>query len=323
MELNTGVKPLIIIGGPTGSGKSDAALDLAEKIGGEIISADSVAVYRGMDIGSAKPSKKDLKRVAHHLINILDPDEYFGVNEFVARADKAAKEIYSRDHIPIVTGGTAFYIRAFLYGASFEDEVEHDTSYRDELYAISNETGGMNRLHDMLKELDPEYAVSVHMNNVKRVIRALEYIRFTGRKFSEYNAKQAAKPPCYNFCFTALDRDRNSLYKAIDARVDRMIQEGLVDEVKRLLEMGYDRSLKSMSSIGYKETADYLSGECGLDTAIYKIKLNTRHYAKRQLTWLRREKDVHFIESDSTKGSDLTDTIMDIIKAEPLRMDIS
>ena len=279
---------LLIIGGPTGVGKSDIALKLAQELDGEIISADSVAVYKGLDIGSAKPDAAMMAQVKHHLIDILNPDEYFGIDEFVRYGKAALDDIYSRGKLPIITGGTGFYIQALIYGIDFEDEEDHNDGYRDRLYDISNEPNGVTKLYNMLTNTDPEYAATVHPNNVKRVIRALEYCHHTGRLFSELNNEQRNKTSPYDFIYTAIDMDRDKLYERINKRVDIMINKGLVDEVRGLLDSGYGRELNSMSSIGYKEICSYIAGECDLDTATEDIKRNSRHYAKRQLTWLRR-----------------------------------
>ncbi len=313
VKINTEYKPLIILGGPTGIGKSDIALKLALALNGEIISADSVAVYRGLDIGSAKPDREMTETIPHHLIDILDPDEYFGVDEFVRLAKEAMAGIWSRDHLPIITGGTGFYIQALLYDIDFDDE-ETDDGYRDELYEIASREGGIELLYEQLKDIDPEYAETVHPNNVKRVIRALEYNKHTGRLFSELNKTQRENESPYRFCYYALSIDRELLYKRIDLRVDKMIEAGLIDEVKGLLEKGYDPSLNSLSSIGYKETVEYIYGRCDLTKMAEDIKKNSRHLAKRQLTWLRREKDVKYIERDLSDENDEDRIVQMILK---------
>ncbi|MBR6238463.1 MAG: tRNA (adenosine(37)-N6)-dimethylallyltransferase MiaA [Lachnospiraceae bacterium] len=306
-------KPLVLLGGPTGAGKSDIALALAERIDGEIISADSVAVYRGLDIGSAKPDSDMLSSVKHHLIDVLDPDEYFGVDVFADMAKKAVVEIYQKGRVPIIVGGTHFYIQALLYDIDFEDEPEHDDEYRDKLYEIAKDSDGPDKLHNMLLECDPEYASSVHMNNVKRVIRALEYVHYTGRKFSEYNEEQKKRTSPYDFAYFALNLDRQKLYERIDKRVDLMVEAGLVDEVKSLVDAGYGADLSSMSSIGYKEICAYLNGEYDLTRAIELIKQNSRHFAKRQLTWLRKEEDVIYIDRDKYGTDEAVAHICDVL----------
>ncbi|MCR4755470.1 MAG: tRNA (adenosine(37)-N6)-dimethylallyltransferase MiaA [Lachnospiraceae bacterium] len=303
---------LLIIGGPTGVGKSDIALNLAKELNGEIISADSVAVYRGLDIGSAKPDLNMRSQVKHHLIDILDPDEYFGIDEFVRYGKAALDDIYSRGKLPIITGGTGFYIQALIYGIDFDDEEDHSDGYRDKLNDISTTPEGVIKLYDQLTSVDPEYANTVHPNNVKRVIRALEYNHHTGRLFSELNKEQRSRTSPYDFVYTAIDMNRDRLYERINKRVDLMMDAGLIDEVRGLLAAGYGRDLNSMSSIGYKEICSYLADECELDKAVYDIKLNSRHYAKRQLTWLRREKDVHMIMRDLS--TDAEERIMDEVR---------
>ncbi len=295
MDHSHNKPPLIIISGSTGSGKSDIALKLAKKIDGEIISADSVAVYKGLDIGSAKPEDRMLKEIRHHLIDILEPDEYFGVDTFIRYAEEALNDILSRGKIPIMVGGTAFYIQAFIYGVDLSEEIEHDDSFRNMLYDKAEGSDGKLKLYERLKEVDPDYALSVHPNNVKRVVRALEYNHYTGKLFSEYNHIQSLRESEYDHLYFALTYERDILYKRIDRRVDLMIEAGLADEVRTLLNAGLDRDLNSMSSIGYKEMAAYICGECSLEDAIADIKKNSRHYAKRQLTWLRRERDVDMI----------------------------
>lgn len=306
-------RQLIIIGGPTGVGKSDIAIKLAKRINGEIVSADSVQVYRGLDIGSAKISPKDMQGVKHYLIDILNPDEQFDVAAFKRYATGAIDEILAKGCIPIVTGGTAFYIQALLYGVDLESE-KKDLNYRQMLESgIKCEEDELN-LFKMLEELDPEYAKKTHYHNVKRVIRALEYIHNTGNKFSEYNAAQAAREVEYNFAYFALNANRDTVYGRINERVDKMIELGLVNEVKGLLDKGYSSSLNSMSSIGYKEICDYLEGRMSLTESVDMIKQHSRNYAKRQLTWLRRERDVVFLDRDKYKDDEeVLQFILDVL----------
>ena len=306
-------RPLIIIGGPTGVGKSDIAIKLAKRINGEIVSADSVQVYRGLDIGSAKISPKDMQGVKHYLIDILNPDEQFDVAAFKRYAAGAIDEILAKGCIPIVTGGTAFYIQALLYGVDLESE-EKDLNYRHKLESGIKCEEDELKLFKMLEELDPEYAKKTHYHNVKRVIRALEYIHNTGNKFSEYNAAQAAREAEYNFAYFALNANRDTVYGRINDRVDKMIELGLVDEVKGLLDKGYSSSLNSMSSIGYKEICDYLEGRMSLTESVDMIKQHSRNYAKRQLTWLRRERDVVFLDRDKYKDDEeVLQFILDVL----------
>ena len=286
---------MIILTGPTAVGKTELSIRLAKEIGGEIISADSMQVYRGMDIGTAKITKEEMQGVRHHLIDCLDPDEEFNVAIFQKLAREAAQDIASRGMIPILTGGTAFYIQALLYGIDF-NEVEHDDSYRNAMYEAGSDEEGKKKLHAMLCEVDKEYADTVHYNNMKRVVRALEYHHFTGRKFSEYNDEQRMREAEYDFCYFILNDERAHLYDRINKRVDIMVANGLIGEVKALKEKGYADDLVSMQGVGYKEVIAFLNGEITMDESIELIKKNTRHFAKRQLTWFRKEDDVIWVD---------------------------
>ena len=290
-------KKLILIAGPTAVGKTGLSIMLAKKIGGEIISADSMQVYRDMNIGSAKITKEEMQGIPHYLIDILNPDDEFNVAIFQKKAREAIDCIVKNGHIPIIVGGTAFYIQALLYGIDFTEE-DHDKEYRETLYQIGKEQDGETKLYNMLCSVDKEYAETVHKNNVKRVVRALEYHHFTGRKFSEYNEIQRNQEAEYHFCYFALNDVRERLYERINSRVDQMVKDGLVFEVTALRDKGYQRNSVSMQGLGYKEIYAYLEGEITLDEAIEIIKRDTRHFAKRQLTWLRREKDVIMIDKE-------------------------
>lgn len=287
-------KPLIILTGPTAVGKTKASIGLSKAIGGEIISADSMQVYRHMDIGSAKITKEEMQGVPHHLIDVLEPDEEFHVVKFQQMAKKAMDEIYAKGKIPVVVGGTGFYIQALLYDIDF-DEQETDSAYREHLEEVAKEKGAQY-LHDMLKEVDLKAAQEIHMNNVKRVIRALEFYKQTGEKISEHNEKERQKESPYNFVYIVLNDDREKLYQRIDQRVDEMIKKGLVKEVESLKAKGYTKNMVSMQGLGYKEILSYLEGELSLEDAVYILKRDTRHFAKRQLTWFKRERDVIWLE---------------------------
>lgn len=289
-------KPLIILTGPTAVGKTDLSLLLAKKVNGEIISADSMQVYRKMDIGTAKIMPEEMGGVRHHLIDILDPSEDFNVVLFKKYALAAMDEIYSRNHIPIITGGTGFYIQALLYDINF-DENDGDMSYRHELEELAAEQG-VSKLHDMLKAVDPDSAAAIHENNVKRVIRALEFYKKTGKQISKHNEEERAKTSPYNFTYFVLNNSRDVLYDRIDRRVDIMLENGLVDEVKSLMDQGYTRDMVSMQGLGYKEIIDYLSGDISYDEAVYILKRDTRHFAKRQITWFKRERDVVWVNKN-------------------------
>ncbi len=291
-------KPLIILTGPTAVGKTKASIGLAKAVGGEIISADSMQVYRHMDIGSAKIKPEEMEGVPHHLIDVLEPDEEFHVVKFQELAKKAMREIWERGHIPIVTGGTGFYIQALLYDIDF-DENEKEDAYRKELEAYAREHGAES-LHEKLALVDPASAETIHPNNVKRVIRALEFYEQTGKRISEHNETQRQRESPYAFAYFVLTDDRAHLYERIDRRVDQMIEEGLVKEVQALKDKGYTKQLVSMQGLGYKEILDYLDGNYTLEEAIYTIKRDTRHFAKRQLTWFKRERDVIWIDKQAS-----------------------
>ena len=289
-------KPLIILTGPTAVGKTKASIGLAKAINGEIISADSMQVYKYMDIGSAKIRPDEMDGVKHYLVDVLEPDEEFHVVRFQQMAKDALDAIYAKGKIPIVVGGTGFYIQALLYDIDFTESNE-DTSYREELETLAN-IHGVDYVHNMLREVDPESAEVIHANNLKRVIRALEYYKQTGEKISDHNEKEKAKESPYDFCYFVLNDDRERLYNRIDLRIDQMLEEGLLHEVQALKKKGYTKDMVSMQGLGYKEILDYLNGECTLEEAIYILKRDTRHFAKRQLTWFRRERDVIWINKN-------------------------
>ena len=290
-------RPLIILTGPTAVGKTKASIGLAKALNGEIISADSMQVYKYMDIGSAKIRPEEMQGIKHYLIDELEPDEEFHVVRFQQMAKKAMKEIYAKGKIPIVVGGTGFYIQALLYDIDFMESNEN-SAYRKELEQLVAEKGA-DYIHDMLREVDPVSAETIHANNVKRVIRALEFYQQTGEKISEHNEQERAKESPYDFCYFVLNDDRERLYERINLRIDQMLEEGLVEEVAFLKDKGYTRDMVSMQGLGYKEILDYLNGECTLEDAIYILKRDTRHFAKRQLTWFRRERDVIWIDKQT------------------------
>lgn len=287
-------KPLIILTGPTAVGKTKASIGLAKAVGGEIISADSMQVYKKMDIGSAKIKADEMDGVKHYLVDVLDPAEEFNVVMFQKMAKEAVESIYANGHIPIVVGGTGFYIQALLYDIDFTQENE-ETGIRAELEKIAQEQGA-EKLHDMLREIDPKSAETIHANNVKRVVRAIEYYRQNGQPISEHNEKERKKESPYRFAYFVLQDDRKHLYARIEKRIDLMMKEGLLDEVRALYEEGYTRDMVSMQGLGYKEILDYLDGKITLEEAIYILKRDTRHFAKRQITWFKREKEVVWID---------------------------
>ena len=287
-------KPFVVLAGPTAVGKTKMSIRLAKAIGGEIISADSMQVYRHMDIGSAKIRPEEMEGVPHHLIDVLEPSEEFHVVKFQQMAKEAMTGIYDRGHIPILTGGTGFYIQAVLYDIDFTKESD-DEAYRKELEDFA-ERSGAEALHERLAAVDPKAAKDIHPHNIKRVIRALEYHHQTGDLISRHNEQERQKESPYDASYFVLNDDRQKLYQQIDRRVDLMIEAGLVDEVQALKDMGCTSSMVSMQGLGYKEILAYLDGVLSFDDAIYRIKRDTRHFAKRQITWFKREKDVIWVD---------------------------
>ena len=295
------VRPLVVLTGPTAVGKTALSIQFAKAVQGEIISADSMQVYRGMDIGSAKIKKEEMDGVPHHLLDILEPEESFNVMYFQQLAKKAIAEIYDRGHIPILTGGTGFYIQSVLYDIAFTEET--DTGIRMKLEKEAAEKGA-EYLHEQLALVDPVTAENIHANNVKRIIRALEFYQLNGYPLSQHNETERQKASPYLFRYYVLNEPRELLYKRIENRVEQMLEEGLVAEVEALKRKGYTRDMVSMQGLGYKEILDYLSGLCTLEEAIDTIKKETRHFAKRQLTWFRREKEVTWVEKHEFEGAE-------------------
>ena len=294
--------PLIILTGPTAVGKTKASIDLAKAIGGEIISADSMQVYKYMDIGSAKIRPEEMQHVPHYLVDELEPDDEFHVVRFQQMAKEAMKKIYAAGHIPIVVGGTGFYIQALLYDIDFTKE-DGDQEYRRQLEEKAK-TEGNDSLYEMLKQVDTKSTEKIHKNNVKRVIRALEFYKLNGYPISEHNEKEAAKTSPYNFAYFVLNHKRDILYDRINKRVDIMAEQGLIDEVKQLKEEGYEKTMVSMQGIGYRQVFEYLEGNLSLEDTIDLIKKDTRHFAKRQLTWFGREKEVCMVDKSQFGSED-------------------
>lgn len=275
-------------------GKTHLSISLAKAVNGEIISADSMQVYRHMDIGSAKIRPEEMQGVPHHLVDCLEPDEEFNVVRFQQMAKDAMETIYANGHIPILVGGTGFYIQAVTGDIDFTSHGE-DTSYRQMLEEKARIEGG-EVLHQMLAAVDPASAQAIHANNVKRVIRALEYYQQTGQPISLHNEQQRQKESPYQLAYFVLNDERSRLYQRIDSRIDQMLEEGLIDEVKQLKEMGYHKGMVSMQGLGYKEILSYLDGTWSLEEAIYVLKRDTRHFAKRQITWFKREKQIEWFD---------------------------
>lgn len=296
------MKPMIILTGPTAAGKTSLSIRLAKEINGAVISADSMQVYKKMDIGTAKIMPEEMEGVDHYLVDVLDPKDEFHVARFQQMAKEALECIYAKGQIPIIVGGTGFYIQALLYDIQFTD-TKMDESYRKELAKIAQEKGN-HFLHEMLAKVDPVGAEAIHENNVKRVIRALEYYKETGEPISVHNERERNRVSPYRFAYFVLTHERPVLYDRINRRVDQMLEQGLVEEVIKLKEEGYDRSLVSMQGLGYKEIFRYLDGEISLEEAVYILKRDTRHFAKRQLTWFGRERDVIMIEKQKFENDD-------------------
>ena len=285
--------PLIILSGPTATGKTDLSVLFAMQHDLEIISADSAQVYKGMDIGSAKITEDEKKGVPHHLIDVCEPDEDYSAFRFKEMASEAISDIYKRGKVPMVVGGTGFYIQALLKGVEFDDDGP-DEDFRNSLQLLADQNGP-SYIHEMLFKVDPESADKIPEGNVKRVIRALEYHHLTGKKISEHNEEESKREPEFNVAYFVLTDDRQVMYERIDKRVDKMIEAGLEDEVRSLLEKGTDPESVSMQAIGYKEMIPYIKGEYSLEEAVYQIKIRTRHFAKRQVTWYKREPDVIYL----------------------------
>lgn len=311
-------RPLVILTGPTAVGKTALSIALAKAINGEIISADSMQVYRHMDIGSAKIKTEEMAGVPHHLIDVLEPTEAFNVVVFQKLAKEAMKEIYERGCIPILVGGTGFYIQAVLYDIDFTENDE-DASLRSELEGLALREGP-EILYEKLKAVDPDACKSIHAHNVKRVIRALEFYEKTGQRISEHNEAQRQNVSPYRFAYFVLNDHREEIYKRIDVRVDQMMAAGLVEEVRQLKGMGCTKGMVSMQGLGYKEILRYLEGELTLEEAVYLIKRDTRHFAKRQLTWFRREKDVIWLEKDEIdqNGQKLLNRMQEILREKAI-----
>jgi tRNA dimethylallyltransferase len=285
--------PVLVLIGPTAVGKTAISLEIADRWNAEIISGDSMQVYRGMDIGTAKATPDERARIRHHLIDIRDPDEPYSVSDFQKMAREAIADIHSRGKLPFIVGGTGLYIEAACYDFRFTSAgVDH--RLREELRRVA-ETEGPEALFARLRQADPETAERLHPNDVKRVIRALEIHAATGIPLSRHLAGQSRRP-LYDLCIICLTMDRQKLYKRIEQRVDQMLEQGLVDEVRALLARGYTRDMVSMQGLGYKEIAEYLEGLCTLEEAVERIKRDTRRFAKRQLSWFRHMRGVHWVD---------------------------
>ncbi len=289
-------KPMVILTGPTAVGKTELSIKLAKAINGAIISADSMQIYKYMDIGSAKITPREMQGIKHYLVDELMPEDDFNIYRFKQMAQEALEEIYSEGKLPIIVGGTGFYIQGLLYDIDFTKQ-DVDMSYRHKLQKFADENGA-HALHELLKDIDPVSYETIHENNIKRVIRALEYYEQNNEPISKHNEQERTKESPYNFAYFVLNDMRQNLYNRIDKRVDIMMEEGLLDEIQKLKNMGYTKDMVSMQGIGYKEMLRYLDGEYSLEDAVEKVKQESRRFAKRQLTWFRREKEVIWIDKD-------------------------
>ena len=304
---------MVILTGPTAVGKTELSIRLAKAVNAEIISADSMQVYKKMDIGTAKIRPEEMQGVIHYLVDELDPSEEFHVAKFQEMAKDALNQIYVKGKIPLIVGGTGFYIQGLLYDIDFTKE-DGDKSYREFLNQKAKSEGN-DVLHQMLHEIDPVSAEKIHQNNVKRVIRALEFYKMNGYPISRHNEEEAKKQSPYNFVYFVLNHQRDILYDRINRRVDLMMQEGLIDEVRKLKEEGYKKSMVSMQGIGYKEVFEYLEGNLSLEETIDTIKKDTRHFAKRQLTWFGREKEVTMIDKSRFQSEDeIINYMLEVLK---------
>lgn len=304
------MKDLLIIAGPTGVGKTDISVKIAEQINGEIVSADSMAIYKYMDIGSAKIKKDEMKGIPHHLIDIIDPRCSFSAAEFKVFAENAIDDIVRRSKFPMIVGGTGLYINSLIMSYDFTNAGK-DEEYRKHLLDLADKHG-KEYIHNMLEEIDPESFKKLYPNDLKRVIRALEVYKVTGEtisKFNENNQNTSENSP-YNLHYYVLNMDRSKLYERIDKRVDLMLQEGLIEEVKLLQKMGCQPDMQSMKGIGYKEILYYLDKRISLDEAIYLIKKGSRNYAKRQLTWFRKDKRAVWLDKDMLNEDEIIDIIV-------------
>lgn len=302
-------KPLVVIGGPTACGKTKVSIELAKKIGGEIISADSMQVYRYMDIGTAKVTEEEAEGIPHYLVDELNPDDEYNVMLFQQKAKAYMEEIWTKGKIPIVVGGTGFYVNALLYDTNFT-QTDGDTVFRRHCYELA-ETEGPEALYQKLLAVDPAYAEIVHANNIKRVTRALEYYHQTGLQFSKHNAEQKEnRQSPYQSGVVILTMERAKLYARIEARIEKMLEDGLLAEIQGLLDRGYTSDLVSMQGIGYKEFMPYFAGECTLEEAVETLEKGTRHFAKRQLTWFRRQVDGLWVDTGLLPTEEIVDEIL-------------
>ncbi len=300
------IKDLIVITGPTASGKTALSVEVAKRLGGEIVNADSMQIYKYMDIGTAKPDMEERQGIPHHLIDIVNPDEAFSVARYCECAKEVIDNIHQRGKIPVMVGGTGLYVDSLVNNIQFS-EIEPDEQYRDKMDKLAEEMGN-EYIYKMLENIDPDSACKIKVADRKRIIRALEVYHLTGKTITWHNEQSRSVPSPYNTTMFAINMDREALYDKINRRVDVMIANGLVDEVKAIMDMGVQKDATSMQAIGYKEIVEYLEGHITLDEATDKIKQSSRRYAKRQLTWFRRNENIHWISN--------IDQVMDILNTK-------
>ncbi|WP_019227017.1 tRNA (adenosine(37)-N6)-dimethylallyltransferase MiaA [Sedimentibacter sp. B4] len=293
---------IIVIVGPTAVGKTYVSIELAKKLGTEIISADSMQIYKGMDVGTAKIKTEEMQGIKHHMIDLIYPDENYSVSDFKREAEKNIDEMISRGKVPVIVGGSGLYVNSLIYDLDFSNAKSNE-KLRD-YYTYYHKEHGEDALYEKLKKIDPESAEKIHKNNVKRVIRALEVYDLTGRKFSETNTDIRKKSSKYDFILIGLSMDRKILYERINQRVDKMINEGLVEEVKSLIDKGFEKNLISMQAIGYKEIIEFLEGNITFEEAVNILKQNTRHFAKRQFTWFLKDENVKWFDIEDVNKID-------------------
>jgi len=292
-----------VIGGPTASGKSKLAVELAKKVNGEIISADSMQIYKEMNIGTAKVNKEEMQGVQHYLVDFVSPDERYSVSNFKKDAEKAIEEILEKGKTPIVVGGTGLYIDSLIYGIEFQNE-EVDLEYREKLNKIADEKG-LESLYKKAQEIDPEAMKKISINDRKRIIRVLEIYHKTGKTKTEQELQSRKNEVKYEYKVFAITMDREKLYERIEKRIDFMIEQGLIEEVKQILEK-YHTFPTAMQGLGYKEVVEYLEGSCTKEEMIEKIKKETRHYAKRQLTWFRKNKETIWLDGEKSTDENVS-----------------
>ncbi len=304
--------PLVVTAGPTASGKTRLAIELAKLLNGEIVSADSMQIYKYMNIGSAKPTAEEQKEVKHHLIDFLEPDAVFSVADYTEMAHDVIGKLISEGKMPVMCGGTGLYINSVVNDITF-GETDTNDDIRAELAKTAREKGN-DALIEMLAEFDPVSAARLHPNNVRRVIRAIEFYKVTGQTISSHQEMTKQTEGRYNPIMFCIAWDRQKLYERINKRVDKMLEDGLLEEVKRLMEAGYTKALNSMKAIGYKELIDYYNGETTLEEAVELIKQSSRRYAKRQLTWFRRDKRIHWLNADGDIVREAYETVNNFYK---------